>query len=770
MTQCDAASSGTVVDEVGFSFDGWGNVTDFDQDHNSVVNGDAYELAHAYAKATGGRQTVRRSGTTLPNGDAVSYSYSSSGGAFDDALSRVSGISHGATSVVRYAYDGAGFVSRTTLPTISMVNGTTTPTLGTWVGLDRHNRPIIWKWYWASNSNVTAYDEELGWDRANNVLWRKDHFHDGFDVAYDIDELNRVTRAEEGTVTAGAITATSRDQQWTLDHLGNWGAAKLDLDGDGVFTGTDELDEARTHNTVNELLARDIDNDSTDDFTQVHDALGNLTDDGQNYTYTWDAFGRLREIRNRSTTDLVQELRYNGLGFLIAEHYDADEDGDVDGSDPWYHHVWDERWRLVATFRAGDSDPKEQYVLHNAGFDGRGGSSYINDVVLRDRDANTAWTAAADGTLEERLFYLTNWRHDVVALLDTSRRQVEHTRYSAYGTPFAMPAGDTDSDGDCDAADITQIDTWIAGTIYDLRGDLNLDGVVNATDKSIATGTYQGTTLGRGALSSHGNRLRWAGMQDLLGAHPITHVRNRAYSAELGRWLSRDPLGYVDGMGLSHYPAAFVVVGVDPSGLTSFVAQEEKEEWLIRSVYMIKQWGDYFWMVKTAVAVGGFQSPGFGFRYEKKFKKIRCEAMMRTLQEHKRGPECTSGWDHTPMNAAFHCTVACMLTQATNPTFAWGVTTAYELNALEKACKEPLSDKCLKAQQYAGMDYHNNNVGIGLAATSTNCAADCEGHSDLVSIVPTIPTAKPCEVRSTPWTQEEEDEFMKECMEKPLVY
>ena len=552
---------------MGFSFDGWGNVTDFDQDHNSVVNGDAYELAHAYAKATGGRQTVRRSGTTLPNGDALTYSYSASGGAFDDALSRVSGISHGATAVVRYAYDGAGFVSRTTMPTISMVNGTTTPTLGTWVGLDRHNRPIIWKWYWSINSNVTAYDEELGWDRANNVLWRKDHFHDGFDVAYDIDELNRVTRAEEGTVTAGAITATSRDQQWTLDHLGNWGAAKLDLDGDGLFTGTDELDEARTHNTVNELLARDIDNDSTDDFTQTYDALGNLTDDGQNYTYTWDAFGRLREIRNRSTTDLVQELRYNGLGFLIAEHYDADEDGDVDGSDPWYHHVWDERWRLVATFRAGDSDPKEQYVLHNAGFDGRGGSSYINDVVLRDRDANTAWDAAADGTLEERLFYLTNWRHDVVALLDSSRRQVEHTRYSAYGTPFAMPAGDTDSDGDCDATDIAQIDTWIAGSIYDLRGDLNLDGVVNATDKSIATGNYQGTTLGRGAISSHGNRLRWAGMQDLLGAQTITHVRNRAYSAELGRWLSRDPLGYVDGMSVYSIVSASLIVALDPTGL-----------------------------------------------------------------------------------------------------------------------------------------------------------------------------------------------------------
>jgi len=130
-----------------------------------------------------------------------------------------------------------------------------------------------------------------------------------------------------------------------------------------------------------------------------------------------------------------------------------------------------------------------------------------------------------------------------------------------------MPAGDTDSDGDTDAADITQIDTWIAGTIYAVRGDLDLDGDVDAADKAIAVGTYQGTTLGRGSLSSHGNRLRWAGMQDLLGAHTITHVRHRAYSAELGRWSSRDPFGYLDGLHLMLTAGSMPIGKIDPFGL-----------------------------------------------------------------------------------------------------------------------------------------------------------------------------------------------------------
>ena len=45
----------------------------------------------------------------------------------------------------------------------------------------------------------------------------------------------------------------------------------------------------------------------------------------------------------------------------------------------------------------------------------------------------------------------------------------------------------------------------------------------------------------------------------------LYYFRARYYSGELGRFVSRDPLGYIDGM--SFYMAYFVVSGVDPSGL-----------------------------------------------------------------------------------------------------------------------------------------------------------------------------------------------------------
>jgi hypothetical protein len=153
---------------------------------------------------------------------------------------------------------------------------------------------------------------------------------------------------------------------------------------------------------------------------------------------------------------LVAEYRYNGLGYRTGVHEDTDTDSDVDGSDLWYYSAYDERWRMVATYRSSDTDPKERFVHQQAGDGGFGGSSYIDLVAFREKDANTAWTSASDGTLEERLYYCQNQHADVVALITAAGGQREMDRYSAYGVPFGLPTGDCDSDGDCDVTDRTR--------------------------------------------------------------------------------------------------------------------------------------------------------------------------------------------------------------------------------------------------------------------------------------------------------------------------
>jgi RHS repeat-associated protein len=60
--------------------------------------------------------------------------------------------------------------------------------------------------------------------------------------------------------------------------------------------------------------------------------------------------------------------------------------------------------------------------------------------------------------------------------------------------------------------------------------------------------------------------------------NPVTndiYVRARTYEPTTGRWLSKDPLGFVDGPNL--YGAYFVPNGVDPTGLILRFGQEKDE-------------------------------------------------------------------------------------------------------------------------------------------------------------------------------------------------
>ncbi len=101
----------------------------------------------------------------------------------------------------------------------------------------------------------------------------------------------------------------------------------------------------------------------------------------------------------------------------------------------------------------------------------------------------------------------------------------------------------------------------------DVRADFDLDGDVDSDDETLANSNT--ATTGWNALSTtaNGNRVGYAGYQHDYNLD-LNHVRNRVYSAELGRWTRRDPLGYVDGMGLYEYVGSRPMVVVDPIGMS----------------------------------------------------------------------------------------------------------------------------------------------------------------------------------------------------------
>jgi len=248
----------------------------------------------------------------------------------------------------------------------------------------------------------------------------------------------------------------------------------------------------------------------------------------------------------------VAEYRYTGVSHRIVWHYDA--------------------------------DLKERFDYHSAGggagLAGSGGSSYIDRVILRDRDHNSVWSSAADGTLEERVYLLQNWRADVRGVIlpkDGGGGPQMYYRYDAFGEPIALHAGDIDDDGDVDAADFTELVTM---TGFDQRGDFadgfgtaGPDGVVDFGDTLWLLG-HSGT-YGRGYVASQAKA--FGGLRKLYAGYELDphlagtkyHVRNRLFDAESGRWSRRDPLGYVDGMGMYEYVVGRAVIGNDPSGLAS---------------------------------------------------------------------------------------------------------------------------------------------------------------------------------------------------------
>ena len=542
VTQYGATSGGTVIDEVMHSYDAWGNLASVRQDHDSAVGSSGfYDVSHEYEKATAGRNTLRRNVVWYPNNTKYLYAYATSG-SLDGALSRVTSIQDSiGTNLAVYDYNGAGSVVRTTLPVPEVYSSLFGASGTSFAGLDRFDRPVASKWTKDLSTDVDFFSVAVGWDEASNVTHQDDLVLGGHDALYANDDLNRLTDADEGDLASGAITDRTRRQQWTLTRTGNWGRDKVDLNGDGDWSDADEVDDTRVHNEVNELVSRDTDSNSSPNYSFAYDADGNMTDDGESRKFEWDAFGRLRRVKSQSNA-LVCEYWYNGLGYRIKWHYDNKSPfGVVDSADKVYHFVYDERWRIVATYRDTDSSPKEQFVYHAAGLDGRGGSSYIDATLLRDKDASTAWTAAANA-LDEVSYYCQNWRADVVAIVSDEGAMREQARYSAYGVPFGIPLGDVDGDGDSDTTDQGLVTAMIGPPYaYDVRGDFDLDGDVDSGD-SLVVADSEGAGLGRGQLSDRGfaNRKGYAGYEGDSSLSSAWHVRHRVLESRLGRWLSRD--------------------------------------------------------------------------------------------------------------------------------------------------------------------------------------------------------------------------------------
>jgi RHS repeat-associated protein len=170
-------------------------------------------------------------------------------------------------------------------------------------------------------------------------------------------------------------------------------------------------------------------------------------------------------------------------------------------------YFYNDSWQVVEVRKDGAEDPLEQYV-----WDVR----YVDAPVLRDRDTDD------DGVMDETLYYTNDANFNVTAVVDADTGDVVE-RY-----------------------------------VYDPYGKVTiLDG---------QTGGQTDWAADENQVSDVDNAVLYTG-QRFDGESALYLFRNRYHDPSLGRFISRDPIGYFGGMNLYSYASARAVDRADPMGL-----------------------------------------------------------------------------------------------------------------------------------------------------------------------------------------------------------
>jgi RHS repeat-associated protein len=430
-TSYDAASAGSIVNQVQRDFNGLGQLTAEHQSHaGAVIVGTTPKVQYGYSEMTGGANHSRLISMTYPNARQINYNYTA---AIDAAISRLTSMSDttgtlesldylGLDTVVRRAHSQPG-VDLTYIKQGVESNGDAGDQ---YTGLDRFGRVVDQRWIKTSDGSHTDRFK-YGYDRNGNRLYRQNVVNAAFSELYHADgagagydSLGQLLEFQRGTLSdtnadnvPDTVVTSSRSQAWTLDAQGNW--SSLNTDGTTV---------SRTHNKQNQVTA-------VGGTSLTFDANGNLKQDQTGKQFLFDAWNRLVQVKDSGGATLASH-NFDALGRRIVET--------VSGTtkDLYYSAAWQ-----VLEERQG-SATKTQYVWSPV---------YVDALVLRDRDAD----GSSGNGLEERVYVQQDANFNVtglIKLVDTSWTVVERYVYDAYGQPTFLDASWTTLSGSAYAFNI----------------------------------------------------------------------------------------------------------------------------------------------------------------------------------------------------------------------------------------------------------------------------------------------------------------------------
>ncbi len=267
--------------------------------------------------------------------------------------------------------------------------------------------------------------------------------------------------------------------------------------------------------------------------------------------FAYDAMGRVISARTRYDTNI------NAQAQTLKYHYDGAE--------------------VIA--ETDESDVMQRRYIH--------GTRQIDErAILLSGDPDTPATL-------DTYYYLVRELGTVAGLIKRNGTLAEANTYDAYGKVKQWGYRDFDfnRDGDVDSGDETVFGDAYSGSgvpTANPTADFDMDGDVDGTSSggdmgaltlALTAPNEPPVTLFTSALGNPyhftGRRLYMLEDQPCTGGlcpgprYNVQLQRNRArfYKPDDGRWLNRDPAGYVDGMNLYEYLRSGVFSASDPWGL-----------------------------------------------------------------------------------------------------------------------------------------------------------------------------------------------------------
>ena len=529
--------------DASFFFDSLGRSV---EEKQTFHDDDRYVTHSAFASLAAG-------GFTFPNGRAVAYT--------TDDLYRRTQISEGASALATWSFFGPARVAEVKLGnglilthmnnarTRSAVqDGVASPAWGDQssdrLGYDGAGRMIAKRFLdatagaggYSSTSSLVGFTTQF--DKASNKLYERhlhaenrSHLYPAQDSLGRLGQVQRGTlsQAGDGTVSVSSpitLPGTDTDRTYTLDGLGNWRRTAH------TPVGGAETTEVRQHNPLNQITrfgTTDVlydhgDNAADPDPEIAARGNGNIVNDGTR-RYVYDAFNRLKEVTRKSDAALLATYTYDSLGRRIRKEI-ADLGGGLGG--------------LTGDIPAGTTDYVYggiQCVEERNPFGG-GGST---DTAIR----HYVWGLYVDELIQQRdlgspdvdYYPLADLLYRTHALTDSAKAIVEAYDYDAYGNTAIFTAAGLDS-------------TWF--TDDDAPAD-----PPDPACRYLFTGREYDSETG------------------------IYWYRMRYYLPQLGRFLSREPLGYRESIHLYQYVMNMPVVYLDPNGLEKTILDKDildKEE------------------------------------------------------------------------------------------------------------------------------------------------------------------------------------------------